>query len=316
MLMPGEDFYLQPGQWQAAVGYRWLYSDSPFIGGREQKQTEAAHTQAINDSHFIDLTASYGLTKRISLNLAIPFVSSTRSSFTDHSDGARHTMSASGLGDLRLTSTVWLLTPEKHHEGNLALGMGVKAPTGDSKATDLSYHLDEFGNSSPSLAFVDQSIQPGDGGWGVVLEAQAFQKLFSRTYAYMNASYLINPQEKTPDSPLGTGYSIADAYLLRAGLSYAIWHSKGLSLSLGGRMEGVPVKDWFGGNGGFRRPGYTISIEPGISWMYHKLAITVTGPVAIQRNREWSLLELAHHHRLGDASFADFVITSSISYRF
>src|SRR6266446_5457550 len=196
MLLLGEDFYLQPGQWQAAIGYRWLYSDSPFIGGREQKQTEAAHTQAINDSHFIDLTASYGLTKRLSLNLTIPFVSSTRSSFTDHSDGARHTMSASGLGDLRLTSTIWLLPPEKHHEGNLALGVGVKAPTGDSKATDLSYHLDEFGNSSPSLTFVDQSIQPGDGGWGVVLEAQAFQKLFSRTYAYMNASYLINPQEK------------------------------------------------------------------------------------------------------------------------
>jgi len=314
MLMPGEDLYLQPGQWQAAVGYRWLHADSPFIGGVEQKQTEAAHTQAINDSHFVDVTASYGLTKRLSLNLTVPFVTSTRSSFTDHSDGQRHTMSASGLGDLRLTSTFWLFAPDKHHDGNLALGAGVKAPTGDAKATDLAYHLDEFGNSTPALGFVDQSIQPGDGGWGVVIEAQAFQKLFDRAYAYMNASYLINPQEKNPDPPSGTGYSIPDAYLLRAGLSYSIWH--GLSLSLGGRFEGVPVTDWFGGNGGSRRPGYTVSIEPGLTWMYHELSVTVTGPVAIERNREWSLLERAHNRRLGDASFADYVITTSISYRF
>ena len=50
--------------------------------------------------------------------------------------------------------------------------------------------------------------------------------------------------------------------------------------------------------------------------MYHKLSVTVTGPVALDRNREWSLLERAHNHRLGDASFADYVITTSISYRF
>lgn len=316
MLMPGEDIYLQPGQWQASVGYRWLHSDTPFIGGMEQKRAEALHTQAINDSHYVDLIASYGVTKRLSLNLTVPFVSSTRSSFTDHSDGARHTMSASGLGDVRLTGTFWLLEPEKHHEGNLALNLGFKAPTGDAKATDLSYTLDQFGNSTPTLAFVDQSIQPGDGGWGAVLEVQGFQELFTRTYAYVNASYLINPQEKNPDPPFGTGYSIPDAYLLRAGLSYSIWPAKGLSLSLGGRMEGVPVTDWFGDNGGFRRPGYTISIEPGLTWVHHKLAITVTGPVAVERNREWSLLERARNRRLGDASFADFVITSSISYRF
>src|SRR2546423_9050002 len=36
MMMPGESIYLQPGEWQAAIGYRWLHSDSPFIGGTEQ----------------------------------------------------------------------------------------------------------------------------------------------------------------------------------------------------------------------------------------------------------------------------------------
>ena len=123
----------------------------------------------------------------------------------------------------------------------------------------------------------------------------------------MDASYLINPQEKDT----ATGLSTPDTYLLRAGLSYAIWPAKGLSLSVGGRMEGVPSTDWFGGNSGGRRPGYAISIEPGITWVHHKLAITVTAPVAIAINRERNYLGNA-----GDAAFADYLITSSVSYRF
>jgi hypothetical protein len=255
ILMQGEDVYLPQGQWQAAVGYRWLHADRPFIGGQEQP---TSGNQPINDSHFIDLTASYGVTKRLSLNLTLPFVYSTRSSLYEHDGVHRHTMQAGGLADMRLTSTVWVFAPEKHHEGNLSLGVGVKAPTGDYEATDIAYK-----RTGPVLQYVDQSIQPGDGGWGVVLETQGFQKLFKSTYAYMSASYLINPQEKHPDPPISTGYSIPDTYLLRAGVSYAIWACKGLSLSLGGRMEGVPATDWFGGSGGIRRAGYVVSIEPG-----------------------------------------------------
>jgi hypothetical protein len=128
----------------------------------------------------------------------------------------------------------------------------------------------------------------------------------------MDATYLISPQEKDK----ATGYSTPDAYLLRAGLSYAIWPSKGLSLSLGGRMEGVPVTDWFGGSNGSRRPGYAISIEPGITWVHKQFAITVTGPVAIERNRERSVPDMATPGKHGDAAFADYLITSSISFRF
>jgi hypothetical protein len=76
-------------------------------------------------------------------------------------------------------------------------------------------------------------------------------------------------------------------------------------------MEGVPSTDIIGGSAGSRRPGYAVSIEPGITWTHRKFSITVTAPVAVERNRERNF-----QGRLGDAAFADYLISSSISYRF
>ena len=301
--------YLLAGEWQASLGYRWLHSHRHFVGGEEQPQRRANGTEVINDVHTFDLTAAYAVTERFSLSLALPFVHADRSSLYEHkgnASGERYHTQAGGLGDVRLVGTVWLLDPPKHANGNFALGVGVKAPTGDYEATDIFQRT-----TGPAVRYVDSSIQPGDGGWGVILEAQGFRKVFKNTFAYMNAAYVMNPRERI----LNTGYSVWDSYLLRAGLSCAIWPSKGLALSLGGRMEGVPVEDWFGGSEGFRRPGYAVSIEPGITWTHRKLSVNVAAPVAIERNRERNVTDI-RTGRHGDAAFADYIITSTISYRF
>ena len=328
MLPHGDDVYLQPNSWEATLGYRWLYSDRHFKGREEQKERQALGTDVRNDSHFIDTTIAYGISKRTSVSLTLPFVSSQRSSLYEHGakDAAgnreRHEMSASGLADVRLTTTTWLFDPEAHHSGNIALGIGVKAPTGDSEAKDIKYKNSATLGNYTVLDFVDQSIQPGDGGWGFIVEAQGFQKLFDNAVAYMQMSYLISPEEMNGAYSLtGTPqvkrfHSVPDSYLLRAGLSYSVWPSKGLSLSLGGRMEGVPVEDLIGGSLGFRRPGYAVSIEPGVNWAYKKLSFNLTVPIAVERNRERSYIEIVENRPGGDAAFADYIITSSVSYRF
>ncbi len=323
ILNHGEDTYLHAGSWQATVGYRWLYSDKHFRGSKEETERQTLGTDVRNDSHFVDATLTYAISKRTSFSLTVPFVSSVRSSLYEHGikDSAgkseRREMSASGLADIRLTSSIWIFDPETHHNGNLALGIGVKAPTGDSEAKDFKYKA-----NGPLLDFVDQSIQPGDGGWGVILDAQGFQKIYGNASAYMQMSYLISPEELNGAYSINSStqvkryHSIPDSYLLRAGVSYAIWPSKGLSMSLGARMEGVPVEDLIGGSLGFRRPGYAISIEPGVSWMYKKFAFNVSVPVAVERNRQRSYIEIIENRPGGDAAFADYIITSSISYRF
>ena len=75
--------------------------------------------------------------------------------------------------------------------------------------------------------------------------------------------------------------TIADQYFARAGLSYEVLRAAGLSLSFGGRIEGIPSHDLIGGDMGFRRPGYTVSLEPGVTWLYRDTTVSVTVPVAI-----------------------------------
>ena len=294
--------YLEKGQWQAQLAYRWLRSDRHFNGDREMKERQEEGTEVINDVHTFDLTGTYAVNKRLSVSLTLPFVSARRSSLYEHDRVNRHTMEAGGLGDLRLVGNYWLLDPETHSDGNVALGLGFKAPTGDYKDTDIKYRA-----TGPVIDYVDNSIQPGDGGWGIILEMQAFQKVWENTFAYANATYMF-----TPETQNSICNSIWDAYVARLGMQYAIWPSQGLALSLGGRLEGVPPEDAIGATDGRRRAGYAVSIEPGISWTYKKTSFNLTAPVAVYRYRQY--YEPAPGPN--DAAFADFMILSSITYRF
>ena len=72
--------------------------------------------------------------------------------------------------------------------------------------------------------------------------------------------------------------SVGDQYLGRFGVSFAGagWH--GWSFGVGGRLEGMPAWDVFGGDEGFRRPGYTIAIEPHFAWSSPKNTVAVSVP--------------------------------------
>jgi len=82
--------------------------------------------------------------------------------------------------------------PPSHHDGNINIGIGVKAPTGDERAVD-DFH--QFGGTV-ILRPVDIAAQPGDGGWGFLLQMQAFQKIIKNLYGYISGFYL--PRRQCP----------------------------------------------------------------------------------------------------------------------
>ncbi len=306
MMTHDHDSFLQPGDWQASIAHRWFRSDRHFRGTHEEPHRKNEGTEVINDSHFLDLTGVYAFSRQFSLNLTIPFVVHDRSSLYEHKGnaaGERYHTQASGLADMRLGAAYWLVNPDRYHNGNIAFGAGVKAPTGDYEATDIFMRP-----TGPQERYVDTSIQPGDGGWGFFLETQGFHLIAGNLSTYFNASYTFNPREMVPS----TRFSVPDSYLGRLGLAYAILPEHGVSLSLGGRIEGVPPSDAIGGSLGTRRPGYAIAIEPGISFHRGRLSVSVTAPVALERNRQRTF----NAATTGDAAFADYSINSSISYRF
>src|SRR5947207_1949806 len=140
-------------------------------------------------------------------------------------------------------------------DGNVALGFGIKPPTGNNHIKDDFFLAD----GSVTKRVVDQSIQPGDGGWGFIAQAQAYQRIASGLNAYVFGSYLISPKKKTDvPSPLeNVLLSVPDAYSMRAGVGYALAPSHGLSVNLGARIDGIPLRDVIGGaDDGFRRPGH------------------------------------------------------------
>ena len=306
---------------QGSVGYRWLHSDRMFIHDVEQTQREAEGSQEINDSNFIDLGVSYIFSPRLSATFTVPFSFHDRSQVVRALNGQRtiierfHTQSA-GLGDLRLEGNAWILDPEKSMKGNVLLGVAASAPTGDRDVQD-TFEIPFGTTPRAQIHAVDQSIQLGNGGWGFILDIYAYREIVHRLNAFVNASYTLTPQEKySPTASLSGDYSIADSYLARGGFEFLAWPQRSLSFSLAGRIDGVPVHDVVGGSDGFRRPGYAISIEPGVSVALKGWTFSVNTPVALYRNRQQSAPEKVAGLEPVAAGFADFIVMCNVTKRF
>lgn len=110
-------------------------------------------------------------------------------------------------------------------------------------------------------------------------------------------------------------FSVADQYLVRSGVSHAIPKVRGMTVTFGGRIEGVPVRDLIGKSNGFRRPGYAISADPGLMYASGSYVFSCNVPWAIERNRRRSVSDIQNHTH-GDAAFADYALILGFSRRF
>jgi len=319
----GAASYQKPGTWTAAVSERWQRSDRHFVGDIEQEQREAEGSQVINNINVIDVSLSYAITKRFNATMSVPFQFATRSQKV-RLNGVlqpRFETQASGLSDIKLLRTAWLLDPDHNKKQNISLGLGVKFPTGDKEATD-TFEVVQNGVITAQTRTVDQSIQPGDGGFGLIFDVYAFKEVVPNFNLFLAGTYIATPEEENGvptfrSNPNEKIMSIADQYLGRGGFGYTFLPKYGLTFTLGGRIEGAPVKDLIGGSNGFRRPGFAVSIEPGLVFQKNSWSASVSAPVALYRNRERSVADMqtspsAH----GDAAFADFMLLFSLGKAF
>jgi len=259
--LPGE---LAPpeGDWVASLSARELHSSRHFVGDVEQTQRQAAGNQVINNQVFLDLGVQYALSPQWSLQLAVPFTFSDRSMLapTNYNSFRYHTQAA-GLGDLQLGPNFWIWNPKNNPKGNIQVGLALKVPTGENGATDTF-----LTKTGPVNHPVDQSIQPGDGGWGFTTEVNAYQELFPKMVAYLQAFYLFNPENQSDvltwrdnsttipgmvtSTPKQAAYyehfmSIPDQYFARTGLSYLAVPSWGEASAF--TLDGSPApQPWLG----------------------------------------------------------------------
>lgn len=321
----GAEAFLSKGSWLAGANFRYFHSYKHFSGKEEHKHRVEEGSEVINDSYFMDLSMSYGITDRLSATFTLPVVYHERSSMYEHGGNPpngladRHKTYAQGLGDIRVGVARWMLDPHEHMMGNFSLGLGVKLPTGDYGAEGLFYNQGPNRDQNQRLT-VDQSIQPGDGGLGFTFDFQAYRMLSHNLMLNGTFYYLVNPRETNGKSARngGTVFSVPDQYAARLGATY-ITGIKGLSVYLGARHECVPVHDLIGGSDGFRRPGYIISAEPGLNYSWSRFALNVNVPIALERNRTQSYLDKQNStptaRRHGDAAFADYLVNVGFAWR-
>jgi hypothetical protein len=315
-----DDNPLSARHWSISIGYRYQHSFRHFVGTTEQTQRETQRTQVVNYINLFDVSLTYRINPRWSLTASLPIMNATRT--YDHQllnvfllvpnapDQVSH---ANGIGDLAVSAQLWLHRPPAEKGHNIAFSFGTVFPTGGDDTRDTVQTV-----NGPQRVFVDQSIQLGAGGWGISLGTEAYQRV-KRAVLYGSGTYLVTPQEQNgipnaslagvslKPNPLTSKMSIPDQYLADGGIAYPVPKIRGMAAKFGMRYEGVKVRDLIGGSRGFRRPGYALSVEPGMQYERGKTTWSLNIPVAVQRNRKRSVPDLMQG-RAGDAAFADYLI--------
>jgi hypothetical protein len=308
------DIYLSKGTWQLGLGYRNVISNQLIVGHQVRNDLAPGGNPSIVHSQSLSVSLVYGVTDRLSVTLNAPV--SRGSLELTYPDGQRHKNTSAGLGDVSVSASYWLRNAKALQPGgNVAIGLGVKAPTGRNDVGGT------FWNANGALVPfpVNPPIELGDGGWGFVLGVKGFRPMMERTYLYGSGSYVFNPR-KTTDVMRAPGSTVPwaapDTWDASGGLSTLVSPALGLSLNLGAQAYGTPRRDVFGGrDDGQRLPMTVMYVSPGIGITRGAHTITFSVPVRAYMNFRPSYVDDATGAH-GGGGLARRLIVSSYSVRF
>ena len=308
----------QPRGWELTLAYRRLYSNEWFIGSDESGSRAPGGSPPVFKIHTAIADIGYSFNDRFRAHVSIPF--STGSFTRRWADNAFHEQSATGIGDISMFGTAWVLQPRTHPNGNVSFGLGLKAPTGSHTRPSQFYLA-----SGPVDFPADQTIQPGDGGWAVSADIQAFRQIVDRAALYASGSYMASPKARSDvkgapvPAPNSTLYwSVPDVYSARTGVAVDLLPEQGLSMSLGARVDGIPVHDLFGGGDKdtIKRTSYIVYADPGVSYTRDRNTITLGVPWRVKLKRLKSLVEQQPGASPNAGGFAKYLIFASYARRF
>jgi hypothetical protein len=253
------DIYLRRGTWQVGLAVRSLRS-SRLIQGHTDMGPSSVVTNTVG---FPSLT--YGLSDRVAIAVTVPVGRGTHE--TLYPDQQRHRNAATGIGDISVTASAWLLSASPLRTGgNLGFGAGLKLPTGRNAVEGRWWNADGTAISFP----VHQSIEPGDGSWGLIARVHGFQPLAAGVYAYGGAVYTasllgVTDVPRTPDST--QFWAAPDTWEASAGVAWAVRPEQGFSARLGFVFSGTTRRDLIGDTDSreHRLPATAGYLEPGLT---------------------------------------------------
>jgi hypothetical protein len=320
-LPTGQGGTLQAGHYQITVGERHQFSYQHYVGDVYQEYRAQARSQVQNKINLITANLTYQWTSKFSVEIDAPWLFATRKSQSSPIKYA-----SQGLGDTIFGADYWIRNPEHAPRNNLSVGVGLLTPTGnDDVQNTVNTNTTGTGAAVEVTAPVDYSIQPGNGGWGMVAQWMGYQRVNKSLVFYTDGDYIAtqggtNGVQRgatlSTTTPLNNYVAISDQYLLEGGASFPVAHVKGLNATFGLRDEGVPAKNLFpNSNDGFRRPGFAVSAGPGLQYSRGSNLLTAGIYKAVHRDRTVSYPDSVYGSH-GDAAFAQWVWLASVTHRF
>jgi hypothetical protein len=273
--------------YSAAAGWRvnlqYDYIDQSQLRGGTHSVSPA---QVVNDpttgelehdtvSRTLTVGVSYSPNAEWNLNLQIPYLIRTHSSYTDTTsapfddsqlDAANLSSSRSdSLGDVRLIGSYQGLLPTH----NLGVQLGVKLPTGNYGGPNaagtgvVGKNPVTFSGGPSSGELLDTSLQPGTGSTDVIVGAYYYQAVSQDFDAFVNGQLQAAVSEKL-DQP-GEDFRPGNLAVVSFGLRYEadpkIVPQLQLNLSHKGHDQGALADtEDSGGTVAYLSPGVTLSV--------------------------------------------------------
>lgn len=289
----GEQFKLhEPGRLR--LGYAYSYSDADhFYFGEKRDHAVERGPQPTTLTNEHTATLEYDLPAKFSLIGEVPFLYTRQKREAGPVAG---TMTAAGLGDIRLLSRYWFT--DENPPFRLYGIFGVRIPTGESDEKFLS----QTGNRVTK----DVAAQSGTGNFAGVLELGGTSQLTDSFALFYQGRYIFAPETETDANNFrfeltGIGprkNSDSDAATLRIGgnLNFGTLLREtfrgeepfqpldGLAGQVIFDTAWVPYDDLIGASGGFRRAGVILFVGPGLTWApYENLTLSVSTPFTVYR---------------------------------
>lgn len=256
---------LPKGKVATSLTYRYVHKDSLYDGSTQKNGSYGSKYDRVNQ--LVQLTAKVGLFDKFEARVMIPYWDKQVKRKPGNLAKPWDTDNVSGLGDVVVMGRYGVLTQRGGDWMNLAVGAGLKMPTGESDHKNgLPY--------SNTHKYIGPGGQLGTGSWDPKFEIGA-TKMFGRSRVDAHMMYTVSG-EGPHNSHKGNQFKYDIGY------GYALNQYFDLELELNGVEQ---ERHWYDGNADYSTGGHTIFITPGVHWKISKNShLSVGVPLVVYRN--------------------------------
>ncbi len=224
-----------------------LYSGTDSVDFIPPEKGASPGKKVYEKSHTtVHTTLRAGITENMDARLVIPFHDKElkRQSFSqDFSDDS------SGLGDMKLFARYSLVSQKNNAPYNLAIGLGVKMPTGETDEQDSS-------GATPSF------LQSGSGSWDPIVEIGA-HKVAGRHWFSTYFMYQLSTEGEVGD----LDFEKPDVFKYNFGYAYAVSRLVDFQVELNGEYK---TKAELDGVDQQNSGGHMLYVTPGVHYKFYK----------------------------------------------